>query len=462
MSRFSITALLLAARRIRPLAWPLLIGQVAVIAFSTIDTALVARYAADDLAALAVGLSTYVTIFVGFMGVVVAIGPVAGQAFGGKRLADAGNAVHQAVWVALALSAVGSLILMFPQPFLTLSQATPDVADKVRGYLAALAFALPAALLFTVYRGFNNAVSRPKAVMALQLLGLALKVPLSLAFIYGFGPVPAMGVVGCGVATAIAMWAQVLGAWWMLRRDPFYEPFALHHRGETLRRPDRPAITRLLKLGVPMGLGIALEVTSFSFMALFISRIGATPVAGHQIASNLAAVMFMVPLSLANACATLVAQRVGAGDLVDARRLGWHGMVIALAMALALGLLMLALRGPIVGLYTNNTIIAAAALPLLVWVAAYHVFDAVQTMAAFVLRSWGIATLPMVIYGLSLWGVGLGGGWWLVFGSQAASMPQWVQGAMGYWVAAVAGLLVAAIALTALLSLGLPKKVKRL
>lgn len=462
MSSFSPTALLQTARRILPLAWPLLIGQIAVIAFSTIDTALVARYAADDLAALAVGMSTYITIFVGFMGVVVAIGPVVGQAFGGRRMVEAGQAVHQAVWVALALSVVGCAVLLFPEPFLALAQATPSVATKVRGYLAALALALPAALLFTVYRGFNNAVSRPKAVMALQLLGLGLKVPLSLLLIYGFGPIPAMGVVGCGVATAIAMWAQVFGAWWILRRDPFYAPFALHHRGETLRRPDKPVITRMLKLGVPMGLGIALEVTSFSFMALFISRLGATPVAGHQVASNLAAVMFMLPLSLANANATLVAQRVGAGDLLDARRLGWHGMVIALVMAVGLGLLVYALRGPIVALYTDNAIIAAAALPLLAWVVVYHAFDAVQTMAAFVLRSWGIATLPMVIYALSLWGVGLGGGWWLVFGSQAAAMPVWVHGASGYWVAAVAGLAVAAVCLTALLALGLPKQPSRL
>ena len=88
------------------------------------------------------------------------------------------------------LSLLGSTLLAFPEPFLALAQAGPQVEAKARGYLMALAFALPASLLFTVYRGFNIAVSRPKAVMALQLAGLGLKVPLSWALhqeIHAFG-----------------------------------------------------------------------------------------------------------------------------------------------------------------------------------------------------------------------------------------------------------------------------------
>ena len=170
-----------SARRIATLAWPVLIGQLSVLAFSTVDTLLVARYAAVDLAALAIGSSAYITVFIGFMGVVMAISPIVGQLFGAGQQAQAGRQAHQAVWVALGLSVVGSLLLAFPYPFLALSKATPEVADKVRGYLLVLAFSLPASLMFTVYRGFNTAVSRPKAVMLIQLAGLALKVPLSAA-----------------------------------------------------------------------------------------------------------------------------------------------------------------------------------------------------------------------------------------------------------------------------------------
>lgn len=450
-------------RRIVPLAWPVFVGQLAVLAFSTVDTLLVARYAAargsaDDLAALAVGAAAYITVFIGMMGLVLAVGPIAGQLFGARRHAEAGEQLHQAVWLALGGTLLGGAALAFPQPFLAVAQAGPEVAAKVRGYTLGLAAALPAALLFTAYRGFNIAVSRPKAVMALQLAGLALKLPLSVALVFGAGPVPALGVVGCGIATALAMWAQVLVAWIVLRRDRFYVPFALWGRG--LHPPSRVALGALLRLGVPMGLATLIEVTGFSFMALFISRLGTTPVAGHQIAVNLMALLFMMPLATAQAASTLVAQRIGAGDIRDARRLGWHGLQLGIGIAALMGTAVFALREPIVHVYTGDAAVVAAALPLLRWAALFHVADAAQIIAAFVLRAWRIATLPLAIYVVSLWGVGLGGGYALVTHGEAL-VPASLRGASGYWAACTMGLVLAASALSALLAAVLRRQRQR-
>ncbi len=436
--------------RILPLAWPVFIAQLAVVAFGTVDTVLVARYAALDLAALAVGSAAYITVFIGFMGVVVAAGPIVGQFFGARKLHEAGHQLHQAAWVALGLSLVGSTLLAFPWPFLALSQATPEVEAKVRQYLLALAFALPAALLFAAYRGFNNAVSRPKAVMIIQLAGLGLKVPLSAALVFG---VPALGIAelgvrGCAIATVVAMWSQVLAGVWVLGRDRFYRPFALGGGG--LRPPDRKAIGAQLRLGVPMGLSILIEVTGFAFMAIFIVRLGATPVAGHQLAANLVSVLFMLPLALANATATLVAQRIGARDLVAARRIGWHGLQTGVCLAACVGALVYALRHSVVRLYTQDPAVIAAALPLLAWVALFHTADAAQAVAAFVLRAYRIATLPMIIFAVSLWGVGLGGGYVLAFDVTGLTPPA-LHGARGFWVASTAGLVLAALGLSGLL-----------
>ncbi|MEF7613354.1 MATE family efflux transporter [Aquincola sp. MAHUQ-54] len=437
------------ARRIARLAWPLLVGQLAVLAFGTIDTMLVARYAAADLAALAVGGAAYITVFIGLMGVVLALGPIVGQLYGARRLEEAGAQLHQAVWLALGLSVVGSTLLAFPQPFLLLARATPDVADKVRGYTGALALSLPAALLFTAYRGFNTAVSRPKAVTALQLGGLALKLPLSFLFVYGAGPVAPMGVAGCGLATCIAMWAQFAAAVVLLRRDPFYAPFRLWGHG--LRPPSRPALAAQLRLGIPMGLSIGIEVTGFTFMAFFISRLSPTAVAGHQIAANLVAMMYMLPLSLANATSTLVAQSIGAGAMDQARRLGWRGLGLGAGLAAAVGLLVLVSREWVVRAYTADPVIVAAALPLLAWVAVFHMGDAMQCLASFVLRAYRIATVPLLIYASAIWGIGLGGGYALVFG-WADGAPAAVQGAPGFWAASTAGLVAAALGLVGLLA----------
>ena len=448
-----------SAALIAPLAWPVFVAQLAVIAFGTVDTLLVARHSALDLAALALGSAAYITVFIGFMGVVVAAGPIVGQFFGAGQRHEAGHQLHQAVWLALGLALLGSTLLVFPRPFLALAQATPEVEAKVRGYLLALAFALPAALLFAAYRGFNIAVSRPKAVMAIQLAGLGLKLPLSAALVFG---VPALGlgplgVLGCGIATAVAMWLQVLAGLWLLARDRFYAPFAL---GTRLRAPDRRAIAAQLRLGLPMGASILIEVSGFSFMAIFIARLGATPVAGHQLAANLVSILFMLPLALANATATLVAQRVGARDARGARRIGWHGLQIGVALGLAVGALVFWQRGAIVRLYTGDAAVIAAALPLLAWVALFHTADAAQCVASFVLRAWRIATLPMLIFALSLGGVGLGGGYVLAF-DLTGSTPPALRGARGFWAASTAGLVLAALALSLLLARVLRRQARR-
>jgi MATE family multidrug resistance protein len=435
-----------SARRIAPLAWPVFIGQVSVLAFGTIDTVLVARHAAVDLAALAVGAAAYITIFIGLMGVVLAIGPIVGQLYGAGKLPEAGRQVHQALWVAIGLSLLGCVLLAFPAPFLALSQATPEVALRVRGYLLALALSLPASLLFTIYRGFNTAVGRPKAVMLLQLAGLALKLPLSLALVTGVPAlgIPALGVVGCGIATCIAMWSQLLIALAVLARDPFYRAFELLGRG--LDRPQWRDMRALLKLGLPMGAGILVEVTAFAFMALFIARLGTTAVAGHQLVINLMSILFMLPLAIGNATSTLVAQRVGAHDAAAARRLAWHGLVLGIAVSVLVGCAVWLARVPVLGLYTRDAAVLAAALPLLTWLVLFHIADAAQVVAAFVLRAYKIATVPLLIYVGALWGLGLGGGYVLAF-NVGGGVPPALQGAPGYWAAATAGLVLAGLAL---------------
>ena len=440
-------------RHILKLAWPVLVGQLAVLAFGTIDTVLLARMGSVDLAALAVGSAAYITVFVGLMGVLLAIGPIVGHLYGAGRLAEAGQQFHQGIWLALALSALGILILAFPQPFLALAQVDGDVERGIRGYLGALAFALPAALLFTVYRGFNTAISRPKAVMNLQLGALALKLPLSVALAWGVPAwgVPAMGVVGCGVATVLVMWLQCAAAAWILLRDPHYAPYALLGRG--LDAPQPAMLGAQLRLGVPMGAGILIEVTGFTFMAIFIARLGPVPVAGHQIAANLVSMLFMVPLALSNATSTLVAQRLGAQALRQARHLAWHGVLLAALLALFMGAWVYAGRALVTGLYTPDAAVAAAVLVLMAWVVWFHLADALQTMAAQVLRAYRVATLPVVVYAVALWGVGLGGGYALAFREVTpASWLPWAVGAAGFWVSATLALWVATVLLLSLLA----------
>ena len=128
----------------------------------------------------------------------MAIGPIVGQLYGAKRLEEAGHQLHQSVWLALGLSVIGCLLLVFPAPFLRWRARRPRWPTRSAATCSRWRSRCRASLLFTAYRGFNTAVSRPKAVMVLQLGGLALKVPLSIALVFGTPSlgIPALGVTG--------------------------------------------------------------------------------------------------------------------------------------------------------------------------------------------------------------------------------------------------------------------------
>lgn len=430
--------------RIASLAWPILIGQLAVIANGVIDTAMTSRFSATDLAALALGASIYVSIFVGLNGVLQALAPVIGQLFGAQRLEEIGAEVKQGVWLGLFLTIVGCAALLFPQPLLLLSHASPELSSKVTLYLRVLALALPATMGFRIYSSLNVAVGRPKMVMAIQIAGLLLKVPLNFLFIFGGLGLPAFGGPGCAMATAATSWLAFLAGLTILRKDPFYRMFALFGRG--FAAPHWPAQRSLLTLGIPMGLSYLIEVTAFTFMAIFIARLGETAIAGHQITANFGTVLYMLPLSIANATGTLVAQAIGARDWKQARRIGYAGIRLAAILSVLVGIIVWLARSTIVHAYSPDPVVSAAALPLFLFIGFYQLFDAVQVTTAFVLRAYKVAVVPTVMYAVALWGLGLGGGY--VMGLDPFGItPPALRGAAGFWMGNSASLAIVAAGL---------------
>lgn len=430
--------------RIVALAWPILVGQLAIIGNSVIDTAMTSRFSATDLAALALGASIYVSVFVGLNGVLSAMSPIIGQLYGARRFDAIGFEVKQGTWLALFLTCAGSAVLLFPQPLLSLAQASPELNEKATLYLRVLALALPATMGFRIYSSLNTAVGRPKMVMALQVAALVLKVPLNWLFIFGGFGLPAMGGPGCAVATAVLAWAIFFTSAIVLRFGASYRSFGLFGTGFVL--PRWSAQRALLKLGIPMGLSYLIEVTAFTFMALFIARLGDTAVAGHQIIANFATVLYMLPLAIANGTGILVAHALGAREFDNARKIGWSGIRFAAILCVTVGCGVWLAREVIVRAYTPDETIIAAALPLFVFIAFYQLFDAVQVTAAFVLRAYKIAVVPTVMYAVALWGVGLGGGYILGLNPFGWSPPA-LRGAAGFWTGNSASLALVAVAL---------------
>jgi len=436
-------------RAIARLAWPVLVAQLATIASGVLDTVMAGRYSAVDLAAVGIGASVYFSVFIGLMGVVHALSPIAGQLFGGKHYERIGEETRQTVWLALALSALGVLLLAFPDPFLRLSGAPPEVEVRTRAYLQGIAWALPAMLLFRVFFALTTAVSRPRAVMAINLAYFAIKIPLNGLFIHGGLGAPEMGGPGCAIATAIASWIAVGLAWTYCAKQPFYAQFRIFGQWS---RPNPAILWSHLKLGVPMGLALFVEVTSFTFMAIFLARLGAVTSAGHQIASNITAVFYMFGLAIGNATGVLIAQGVGARDFQLARHTGFTGMRMMLAVTVCAGILISLSAPSIVVLYSRDPEVQALATRLLVYVAFFQIFDTAQVVIVNALRGYRITFIPMLVYTVALWGIGLAGGYALGLENIEAANALGLgtpMGAAGFWLSGIASLVIASVILYA-------------
>jgi MATE family multidrug resistance protein len=309
--------------------------------------------------------------------------------------------------------------------------------------LRILSLGLPASLAFRVYSSLTNAVGKPRLVMFLQVGALVVKVPLNLWFIFGGFGMPALGGPGCAIASTLINWLIAIVGMTVLVRVEFFRPFGIFAR---FCWPVWQRQKALLKLGIPMGLSYLIEVTSYTFMALFISHFGTTTLAGHQITGNIGAVLYMTPLSIGVASATLVSQAIGAQQFDAARSLARHGIALSCGIACVYGVALFALRPYVLMAYTPDAQVIAAAMPLLAIVVFYHLFDALQITTAFVLRAYKVAVVPTVIYAVALWGIGLGGGYLLGF-DVGGFAPPWLQGARGFWVANSLSLGVAGIGL---------------
>ena len=423
------------------LAGPLLVGQLAVIAFGVLDTAMTARYSADDLAALAIASAIFISVYVGLTGVVSALAPIAGQLFGAKRYDEIGEEVRQAIWLSVLLSLIGALVLWNADLILDISQVSPEIHAKASLYMHILVLGLPASMAMRVLIALHNAVSRPTIITVVQLLGLAAKFPLNYLFIYGAFGIEGMGGPGCAVATVIINWLWLLITLWIVLADGFYKPFALFAR---FSKPDFHRIGVILRLGMPIGFSYLIEVTSFTFMSLFIARLGTEALAGHQIVANIGTVIYMVPLSLSIATMTLVSQSIGANQQSRAEQIGWSSVFFTTTSCAVIGLTAWFFRTELLNLYDPPEEVKQFAIPLFLFIAFYQIFDALQVSAAFILRAYRIAFWPMLIYAISLWGVGLGGGYLLGF-NVTGNVPLALQGASGFWAANSISLGVAAV-----------------
>ena len=428
-------------------AGTVLVGQLAVMSFGIADTLIAGRYSPQALAVLSLASSIYISIYVALNGLLQALLPVWAELHGGGRHAEMGRSVRQALYIAGAAAVLGICGLWFPDLWLSATEVPEALWPDVRAYLRILALALLPSLLFRMYSTLNQSLGHPRLVTWLQAGALLVKVPLSYALTFGVAGGSGMGVVGCAWATLAVNTLMMLAGLWLLRTQDIYQPYRLWRRPE---KPDWPVIRRFLALGVPAGLAIMVEVTSFTLMALFIARLGAVALASHQIAASLAAVLYMVPLALGIASSARTGYWLGAGQARKARHAAGLGIGLAIAAAMVSAGILFWGREAVAKAFSNDPSVVQAATAWLGWVALYHLADAVQAVCAYLLRCYRITLMPLITYTALLWGVGLYGGYVLAY--QGIDWTAWPMRASvdTFWMTSTAALALVSVLFTAM------------
>ena len=415
------------------LAWPMALTQLGQIAMMTTDLALIGRLGAGALAA--VGLA-HLILFVGFvlgMGPVSAVAPLASQAFGARRPRMVRRALRVGLWAAVMLGIPVNMAQLWGEDILMAAGQSPETAALAARYLASLAWSMIPAWCFIALRNFMGAVNRPEPAMLLTLAAIPVNGLFAYALIYGAFGLPRLDLLGAGLATTIVNLAMCAAAIWICYAC---RPFKKYRVLGRFWRMDWMLTRQLVTIGAPISGAMLLEWGLFSSAALLVGWIGTTALAAHQIALQIATILFMIPFGISLAATVRVGHAVGRRDPVAARRAGFGAIALGAGVMLATTLLIVALRDLIPLMFLGgdgpaNAATAQLAATLLLIGATFFVTDAVQGIAAGALRGLNDTRVPMLFAAVSFWLFGFSSACLLAFPLGLRTIGIWIGFSLG-------------------------------
>ncbi|SPA36842.1 putative multidrug resistance protein NorM [Cupriavidus taiwanensis] len=427
------------ALRIAGLAAPTLGMQLTAIGMMSIDSVMAGRFGTSDLAAIGIGSALYVALLVILTGIANGITPVAARLWGSGAIPEL-----RAVLSAGMVLSIGCALLSYPLLMTCLAMlidTDPVTMGKTGSFLGVLSIGLPALLAYRLLFAMEAATGRPAAFMWINIAGLILKVPLNFALMSATidDTGERLGVVGCAASSVIISWASLAICCHLLRRSNVL-------RGLGRRQDLRISLTALklvLQATIPVSAVQFVEIVSFSGMAILIASAGSNASAAHQIAANIATLVFMLPLSVAIASGALIARSAGASAFSEEILTFRAGLLMACSLAAATTVGLLLGRSAIAALFTADADVAALASRMLFWVAASQMADAIQIYFCVVLRSYRIAWPAVAVAVVLRCGLGLGLGAWMAFRLDGF-------GPVGVWIGGFIALCAAALAIGAI------------
>lgn len=390
------------------LSAPIALTQLGQIAMMTTDLALIGRLGDTAVAAAALAHTVFFVSFVIGMGLVAAVAPLAAQAFGARDPRMVRRSLRVGLWAALLFGLPVMALPLFGETILIALGQSSETAALAQRYLTGLAPGIVPALWFMAIRNFMGAVNRPEPGLWITLAAIPANAALGYALIYGEWGMPRLGLLGAGTATTLVNIAMCAVAFWFTYAQQPFRKFQVMGR---FWRIDWTLMRQLMVIGGPIALSFLLEYGLFAAAGLLMGVIGTTALAAHQIALQVAAILFMVPFGIGMAATVRVGQALGRGDLKGIRLAGQVALALGAIFMATMTLAVILVRFDIAQLFfgeasqSSRTTIELIATLLLIG-ATFFIADGVQTVAAGALRGLNDTRVPLLLAAISYWLIG--------------------------------------------------------
>src|SRR5215471_20041005 len=410
------------------LAWPIALTQLGQIAMMTTDLALIGRLGDGALAAVALA---HLILFIGFvfgMGPMSAVAALAAQAFGAREPRMVRRSLRMGLWVAVLMGVPINVAQLWGENLLIVSGQSPETAALAARYLLGITWSIIPGWCFIAIRNFMGAVNRPEPGLWITLVAIPVNGFLAYALIHGHFGMPRLDLLGAGIATTLVNVGMCAVAIWVCyARHPFKKYRVLGR----FWRADWRMLGQLFVIGFPISIGFMLEWGLFSSAAILVGWIGTTALAAHQIALQVATILFMVPFVISLAATVRVGHAVGRRDPVASRRAGFTAILLGGGCMVVITLATVAVRNQLPQLFlcgdgTASADTARLAAVLLAIGATFFVTDSLQGIAAGALRGLNDTRVPMLFAAVSFWVIGFTCAYGLAFPGR--------QGAVGIWI----------------------------
>ena len=384
------------------LALPIVGVQVGMMLMGVVDTIMVGRISATDLAAVALGNAYFFTVAVFGIGMLMALDPIIAQAVGAGDADGIARGMQRGFVLSVFLAVAASLLFLPSRAVFVLLRQPAEVVPVAAGYIFGSIPGMIPFYAFVVLRQSLQALGRVSPIVVTIVAANFINVFLNWVLIFGNLGFPQMGAVGSAWGSSVARWfmaALLLALSWST-----VKPFLSRMRSKAF---DVLALGRMTWLGAPLGFQQQLEFGTFALIGVMMGWLGTVAMAGHQVALNLAALAFMVALGIAGASAVLVGRAVGRQDMVEARRAAGAGILLGGSIMVVTAAAFLAAPGFLARVYTSDAEVLAVAVVLLPIAGIFLVADGLQAVAAGVLRGAGDTRSPFIFNALGFWVFGI-------------------------------------------------------